>query len=906
MFSFIANIYEKNQTYTLDFDTYIENFKIDESLDSAILVIPRLQKKTEFRRFAPVNVQVSDGTNTISNWWLIYTPKLEISAKANKVKYDHTLGLIEPTKWLEKFPCGSLTFTQPIGGTRYTMLDVVNRLRNLTPFVPYASVSTTRLFTINSTLATYLSTIEAPQLYFDKKNLREALVLTFKYINAIPRLVYNGSTWILTADFVNNRRLEIDVNSGIIDYTSEMSGENFGSKAEIYHENTIPTEDETQTSVYSNSVTDYKWINAEDLTVGDSNFRIETTFDIYKLLSIKAIVPTTVLDYTLDITDCVPEKKVYDTLDYDNGLGTKSHSGYWTYGTNIIDGFNQAFQLFSDKLALRNIIEAKLALVSRTIDGNWNVNKTAFLIEYIPYINLMRSEQYREDVEGYTIQDDMQDKYATLQVNPQERINSLYQLTNNVYGLIQRLGVETVAFSKKHKTLASYDGSNDGIYEVGDYTNDGFFITNKEVAWFNTFAIARYEMSRNWNRYAQFIQIDKEFRPYEIALTKSDFTLKRLVNMQPFVIEIDNASNVNHTAGALVVPFMNTLRDSTYEMPFYSVVIKKSLNGTSFDNNACLLPLAFAQEKNTIKFKVDMRDTKVAGKRSESKIVSLLEIQRQLAVNYTYDDGTLPFVSFEFYKSYWDWVVLTKGTVNGDVRLIKIFKATQVFPYVDLSANIISVADSPTNSFLEYALSVSNFASLPTFAPAGSLYYTLDTLTLYQSNGVSPTSSWTNVSTTITAVKKNKIWESAVYNIDKDPSEVMGFEFQIPIIPKKDKVNRYVIGDSLIKENVILKQRDSGKNIGVWIMKDGFRFDKARTQMIQASDLEELSPYTPTITNNYVRIPTDVLASNKNFCLADEDYNLYLGVNRVNLDGTVEASANVEYIYFNFLAERSE
>lgn len=905
MFSFIANIYEKNQTYTLDFDTYIENFKIDESLDSAILVIPRLQKKTEFRRFVPVKVQVSDGTNTISNWWLIYTPKLEISAKASKVKYDHTLGLIEPTKWLEKFPCGSLTFTQPIGGTRYTMLDVVNRLRNLTPFVPYASVSTTRLFTIDSTLATYLSTIEAPQFYFDKKNLREALMQTFKYVNAIPRLVYNGSTWVLTADFINNRRLEIDVNSGIIDYTSEMSGENFGSKAEIYHENTVPTEDETQTSVYSNSVTDYKWINAEDLTVGDSNFRIETTFDIYKLLSIKAIVSTTVLEYTLDITDCVPEKKVYDTLDYDNGLGTKSHSGYWTYGTNIIDGFNQAFQLFSDKLALRNIIESKLALVGRTIDGNWNVNKTAFLIEYIPYINLMRSEQYREDVEGYTIQDDMQDKYATLQVNPQERINSLYQLTNNVYGQIQRLGVETVAFSKKHKTLASYDGSNDGIYEVGDYTDDGFFITNKEVAWFNTFAIARYEMSKNWNRYAQFVQIDKEFRPYEIALTKSDFTLKRLVNMQPFVIEIDNASNVNHTAEALVVPFMNTLRDSTYEIPFYSVVVKRSLDGSDFEDDACLLPLAFAQEKNTIKFKLDMRDTKIAGKRVEGEIKNTVLINRQQAVNYTYDDGTLPFIGFEFYESYWDWVLLNNLLLDGDERLIKIYKATQVFPYVDLSANIISSVDGASvgNADLDYATAVDTEVNLlASVGVIGDLYYAEDTLSLFQYT----ISGWVEVNASITAVKKDKVWESTVYNLDKDTSEVMGFEFQIPIIPKKDKVNRYVIGDSLIKENVILKQRDSGKNISVWIMKDGFRFDKARTQMIQASDIEEFSPYTPTITNNYVRIPADVLASNKNFCLADEDYNLYLGVNRVNLDGTVEASANVEYIYFNFLTERSE
>ena len=124
-----------------------------------------------------------------------------------------------------------------------------------------------------------------------------------------------------------------------------------------------------------------------------------------------------------------------------------------------------------------------------------------FKIEYIPRIENMRSEQYREDY-NYL-------KETEIQINQSERINSLFDVTNNIYGQIQRIGVDTLSVSKIHKTLHTYDSTHlNGIWSLGDYTSDGYFITTVELIYYSYYVVARYEMSKNWNRIAQFIQIE--------------------------------------------------------------------------------------------------------------------------------------------------------------------------------------------------------------------------------------------------------------------------------------------------------------------------------------------------------------------------------------------------------------
>jgi len=419
-FTYSITVYENNNGTTLATTANCESisatYKIDESLDSALLVIPRSTRSTMFQRFAPVKISVSDITTTITHWWLIYTPKIDISCYGTTVRYTHTLGLIEPTKWLEKFPCGSLTFTQPLGGTQYTMLDVVERLRQLSPFVPYSEVSTSRVFVIDATLSAYLDTITAPQFYLDKKNLREALVEVFKFINAIPRItITNPSTGVftftLTADYINNRHIAIDISSGIIDLTSENSGEDFAEKAEVYHENTVANDD---TITPSTRCVEFVSFRNDQIILGESDLRIILNNKVENLVFMSIFLEdnSTVEEY--DMADYVYEKKVYDTLEtQENDLtpyaqGTKSCAVYWTYGSNEILGFADAFGALLPQMAIENIINAIYGATTTT------ATEVVFRVEYDAFIDTMRSEQSREDDSDTKLfPASFQSKYAT-------------------------------------------------------------------------------------------------------------------------------------------------------------------------------------------------------------------------------------------------------------------------------------------------------------------------------------------------------------------------------------------------------------------------------------------------------------------------------------------------------------
>jgi hypothetical protein len=898
MLSFIAKVYEKAFTSTVSMDSLVEHFKIDESLDSAVMTMPRTQRKTQFSRFAPVKITVSDGTTTINHWWLIYTPKVVLSGFGAIPKYDHTLGLIEPTKWLEKFPCGTLTFTQPIGGTRYTLLDVVARLINLTPFVPYSQVASTRLFSVDSTLATYLDSIKAPQLYFDKKNLREALIETFKYINAIPRLTYDGTNWTLTADFINQRKLDFDIESQILDYSSEASGENYGHKAEVYHENTIPTEDNTVPSVRSNSIVDViSYRNDSGVILGDTNFNLILSNNVEEIVSMKALVD---IDGDLTFVEWnnvyLFPKGVYDTFDVQIGTNQKRKSLYWQYGTDKISGFSDTFDALNLQMVIRNILADYPTSVVL-------YNYITFRIEYIPYIEQMRSEQYREDKAEQELQANMRDYYATIQLNPQERINSLYQLTNNVYGQIQRLGVDTITFAKKHKVLAPYNGSNNGIYQLGDYTADGYFITNAELVYFNTFVIARYEMSKNWNRYAQFISIDKEFRPYEISLTKSDFTLRRNVIMPFMVVEVDNELSANHitTNNGLITPFMNTLGNSTYEIAVSTTRLKLGSTYNTYFDNAVVLPLITVAEKNSIKYKLDFKDTKLAGRKVEVTVVATNRYLQQVQVPYTEDDATLEFLQIELYQKYWNY--LHSGIVHpsGDTRDTSdtLYAVANDVPYASLSENVIL---QRTQYYIRPFFSGQIYSTLSAFPVTGTpdvLYVAQDTALSYY---------WFVDSYAlfeyVIAIKDTPKYTLPVYNIKKDGAEILSLEMHLPIIPNKEKVNRYIIGDSLAQENVLVKSRSTAKTFK-WVAVARM-FDKTDTKVLEASDIHFAYTASVSISGNAITIPNELVDDypTYNYALLDSNNNIYIAVNRRNLDGTGTAKADINTIYFNFLNER--
>jgi hypothetical protein len=876
-------------------DALSETYKIDESLDSSVLTIPRSLRKENFKRFSPVKIQIVDGATTYTHWWLNYKSKSSIESFGITSKYSHILALIEPTKILEKYICGTLTFTQPLGGTQYTLKEVVDRVLLLTPFKKYSKVATTRICTLDSTLATYLDKIIAPQIYLDKKNLREALIEIFKYVNAIPRLVFNGSTWVLTADFINNRNINITVDTGLLDYVNEANSDDFSQRAEIFHENTIPTEDEDSPNLFESSITDViTFRNDESLIIGDSNFYLTLSQKVFKKISIKMIFATSTNYYLLDMDNYILPSDVFKSLDFDNSetnfRGSQRCSAYWTYGSNIIGGFDTGYGIFGLNLSIENIIQdAVLLQYSTTISVNYTLTSKyniSFLVEYIPFIELDRSEQLREDNSDFELTDSFNEEETAIIINEKERLNSLYKLTKNIYGQIQRVGVNTIAFSLKHKTLSPYDGTNEGIYSQGDYTNDGYFVTTVEIIYFNAFVIARYEMSKNFNRIAQFVNINKEFRPYEITLTKSDYTLKRDIIARLFFIEINSITSAYHNNNIFVTDFMNTFGDSLYEPSITSATFKTSDTSGTYGNNGVFLPLILLAEKNTIKFKLDFKDTKLVGKRV---IYAVNDYQKQ--VIYTEDDGTIDFCEVSLYKNYWEFLERIYAATSLYAQGIHMIGNN--FPYVDTSKNIATDEDpSFQNNFIT-ANVYETYGGFPVTGTENQYYLDQETNRVYKYTALSGYS----LSSNAVAIKNNYVYKIPEYEILKDKSEIVGISMVLPIIPNKNKINQFIIGDMLSKDNVLIKKRIAKQ---LYFQVSSTFYSKSKTDNTN-STTNFLDFDNSYIGSHYIDVPSSVYAED-NYAITDESGNLYLAVNQMNLDGTKTV---ISRIYFNFIEERS-
>ena len=158
MFTYNIKIYERNRTTIVKVDGLSYTLKLDESLDSGVLTIPRSTRRDKFNRFSRVEISINDSNEIKKTTWLIYTTKVEIDNRLYKT-YNHTIGLIEPTKWLEKFVVGTLTFTQPLTGTQKTLYDYIERVRQIVPLVPRTRVFSTRLFKLDPDFIEKINTV---------------------------------------------------------------------------------------------------------------------------------------------------------------------------------------------------------------------------------------------------------------------------------------------------------------------------------------------------------------------------------------------------------------------------------------------------------------------------------------------------------------------------------------------------------------------------------------------------------------------------------------------------------------------------------------------------------------------------------------------------------------------------
>ncbi|MCK9320214.1 hypothetical protein, partial [Methanoculleus sp.] len=331
---------------------------------------------------------------------------------------------------------------------RYTLYDMIQRIRNVVPLERSYYHEDTRIFDLDDDLVTRFQNIEMPQMFIQKQTLRQTLNTMFKYINAISRLHYmSESNDVLSIDEFNKITGTFD-GANIISFESQQDTQQYGTKAISWLEQSLQSNFRDNPSVKTPAQDLYKTVRASSIQMTDESYEIKLEKPIYELSKFEVKIPEieitvestttpntfTYTDVVLDITHRIIEKtwwnlktnvilltgySEYKAFDTNVGLReNKNGNGFWTRNSNSIN--------FS--LILKSILNIKENLFMEVIKEAVNEEITLASKEYITTLDNFPLTSVTVDItNGLTKDEDFRNlsfniEYVTLE-NPTLKVD---------------------------------------------------------------------------------------------------------------------------------------------------------------------------------------------------------------------------------------------------------------------------------------------------------------------------------------------------------------------------------------------------------------------------------------------------------------------------------------------------
>ena len=581
--------------------------KLNRELDEGYISIPHSFRATPFSMFDIVDIY-EDETLLFSG--RISMDRVSVSSFNDRL-FNHEIHLVEHTKILEKYIVKGKTFTKSISlgaDPAYTLLDVVEIIRETTPLEVVSLKETFRPFKIPQETIDLLDNVIAPEFNFKDLTLRQALDQVASVIDSIVRLDRNGNLLLTQFDKLKDKisfiANDYKISQNINDYSTTIESEMLNSVMGANDlENTLYEE------IYPSERT-FTTLRSNDYLFGFENLtHIPTPRPIYKVNDVRIMV------FVFSVTSQTPQQfpgsttlasgfieisianrvlpfEVWNTLDIGSGVELidrtkffKNNTFYYRYGQkNIYVG--ESFGLFGTQTAVENTI--KNAAIDHFINigiippemETWEYedeNEVLFRIQGVEpafteaamtnrgllpsrvyYTPIPRAQRFQ--VERDTISE--VNLYSETIVNQQTRLIDVEKYGNNLKGRINQMGNSV-------KQLSHRVGSPTETFDIGDFIQDNglYVITQKEVIIHRDYTIANYELTRNFNNFSQFMGVDKEIRQSEVG--EANRTVERDLIYKEY-IEIDVLENLGsvgkNTAVTLndTIPILRTL-DKNFE-----------------------------------------------------------------------------------------------------------------------------------------------------------------------------------------------------------------------------------------------------------------------------------------------------------------------------------------------------
>ena len=877
-----------------------------EELDFGVFTIPATTRFENFQILDRVDIEVTDGSNT-----KVYDPFLVISDEVTPVSkeglFKHTVTFIEDIHKFEKILSGNVFITQPLTGTKKTLLDVMNHIRDVVPFERASVHSATRLFEIDSNLATFLDDIEAPQFFFTGMNLREMINAVASFVNAIGRMEENRN---LVFSFYNEILNLFDIDEESIYKTLKNQTKYFTSSLESNIENATGADDEERALIIHPNPDGFISMRSTDVKLTDETFEFRVPYPIERLVKVeykvKLFLPRffevenvgdlDTLDSNTDWTDGLPGRQLEntffkvtssDTYYVYNATGTTAvkngveipnetffevfpidlqvlgdgfgpvtffevldvtthiyeFNNYKRLDLDVADSFtrrqqdrqsntmhfqingtvisnNRLFGLFDGANVIENFylrVTRANGFIFTTIPVFDTWDEQEYRITYVPYFGT-RVRLNKDDVTDHPYNTQMS-------ANQGERIVSAERLLRNIYGMAQRLGQDEIEFKRFYTDLSE-------LFNLGQITADGFVIASRHITYYINYFMVTYQLSKNFNRFANRIALNQENRPFDISLGSKTTTRNLLYNEY---VELDTEAKANTSLirSTGVNTFMNTIRptfDANFDKPIqYGIFAGAELADTQSNEGVLLHPIAFS-EGNSLNFYWSFDDVIKAGD--------------QLAFgNYSKPDTFLGIpVAVKDVPVYNNRLV----RYTGENEELNSFELSMGFDLPNIEPNDLPVVPLPDD----------------TDALIGG----------HSNNGV---------------FNDNFI-------VNKDKSEILSMNYVLSVVPNFRFNNKIIVGRELTHSNNLII---ANKNANLLIYtSENETYNSLENRFVKGTATAHT--YTITIESQSGVLLADIpnISELASWAIGDDDGNLYLGVNV-----TDEVSNN---IYFNFKNKR--
>jgi hypothetical protein len=142
--------------------------------------------------------------------------------------------------------------------------------------------------------------------------------------------------------------------------------------------------------------------------------------------------------------------------------------------------------------------------------------------------------------------------------------------------------------------------------------------------------------------------------------------------------------------------------------------------------------------------------------------------------------------------------------------------------------------------------------------------------------------------------------DTELFRTYKNQSEILELTYQLMVLPRQTRVQDFVVGDYLTKNNNLINFKD-GNFESLVIYTTDERYNISDNKFVKGNSIGQV--YSADVNAPYIELDNPIGSSGipLNWALGDANGNLYLAVNQIKYNEDFE---NISKIYFNFTEER--